>query len=136
MSFFLSLAIWRDVSLIWLSLLCLIGLAVPLALAYLAVRGMDAALKKAGQGMQKAQGYSKIAREQTERLCAQARTPAVRVHRKVAYWRRVVNALWPRPSDRSGKQGPNVGQTHTDTVARPVPHARSEPIARTTSNAR
>ncbi|MEX1019220.1 MAG: hypothetical protein WDZ49_06145 [Litorilinea sp.] len=93
MAFYLTLSLWRDISLIWISLLYLIGLIIPLALAYLAVRGMDAALNKATVGMRKAQHFSHQTRIQTEKISDRITRPVVSVNRKVARWQQIGRAL-------------------------------------------
>lgn len=92
-SLLLSLGMWRDISLIWLSLLCFIGLVLPLALAYLAVRGMDAALRHASTGLHKAQSLSAQARVKTASMSHKVAAPVIAVNRHVSRWQRVARAL-------------------------------------------
>jgi hypothetical protein len=118
LALFLSLSLWRDISLVWLSLLCLIGLALPLALAYLAVRGMDLALNKAAIGLQKAQELSRQMRIQTEMLSERAATPVIYVHRRAARWQQIARALGiGRDASHSApKSGQNPGNNRHGPV--------------------
>lgn len=99
MSLQLSLALWRDISVIWLALLCFIGLAVPLGAAYFAVRAMDAALNKTASGLGKVQGYSRMARTGSADWSARIAAPVIRTKGRWAGWQGVLHALRPsRPN--------------------------------------
>lgn len=100
MEFFLSLSLWRDISIVWLSLFCFIGLVIPLVLVYFLVRGMDAALRKTSGAMQQAQHWSGKMRTETDKLSRKVAEPVVKANRTVARGQRIVDALWPKSKAR------------------------------------
>jgi hypothetical protein len=89
-----SLAFWRDVSIVWLSLFCLIGLAIPLVVFYFAVRGLNFVHRHVAALLQRGQGYSRIMRQQSEKLSHQVAAPVIRTHSQATRWRTVARRLW------------------------------------------
>ncbi len=79
----MALHFWRNLSIIWLSPLCFIGLAIPLVALYFMVRGMNWVHGKTSLLLQRAQGYSQLARQQTERIADQLGDRVVRVQGRV-----------------------------------------------------
>jgi hypothetical protein len=77
------MAFWRDVSIVWLSLFCFLGLAIPLVILYFLVRGMNRALGKVESLLRKVQGYSQRVRQQSETISAKVAEPVVRVQTRV-----------------------------------------------------
>jgi hypothetical protein len=96
----LSLSLWRDISVVWLSLLCFIGLIIPLAVAYFSVRGMDAALRYTGAALDKAQQLSSQVRMQTGKASHRIIEPVIKVNRQAAKWQEATRVIAPssRPS--------------------------------------
>jgi HAMP domain-containing protein len=76
------MAFWRDVSIVWLSLFCFLGLAVPLVILYFLVRGMNRALSKAESLFHRVQGYSQQVRQQSETVSAKVAEPVVQAHKR------------------------------------------------------
>jgi hypothetical protein len=61
-----SLAFWRDLAIVWLALLCLIGLAVPLAAAVFAVKGTGFVVDRTPELLRKAQSITRQVRDRTD----------------------------------------------------------------------
>ena len=79
-----GLEFWANISAVWLSLLCFIGLLIPLAAVYFAIRGMHAALGKSRSLFDIAQGYSSKMRSGTEAFSQKITTPVVKTGSEVA----------------------------------------------------
>jgi hypothetical protein len=79
----MDIAFWRDVSLVWLSLLCFIGLVIPLAVVYFAVRGMNAAHTRLAPLLRRAQGYSQAMRNQSEALSYKVAEPVIQANLRI-----------------------------------------------------
>lgn len=93
----MSLELWRDLAVIWLSLLCFIGSMIPLAIFYFAVRGMHAVNSRTRPLLYKAQSYSRMAREQTDAASERIARPVARAGGQVARWQRVGAVLTSKP---------------------------------------
>ncbi|MEZ4618328.1 MAG: hypothetical protein R2867_22825 [Caldilineaceae bacterium] len=78
----MELAFWRDLSVIWLSLFCFIGLVPPLAVLYLAVRGMNALHGKSYRWVRQAQGLSSHVPQQTKRAATKISEPVIQIQRR------------------------------------------------------
>lgn len=86
----MNLALWRDISIVWLSLFCFIGLLIPIALLYFVVRGMNAAQVRILPLFRQAQGYSQRARQQSETLTNRVAEPIIQVNKRAAKMRTVL----------------------------------------------
>lgn len=91
----MNLSFWADVSLIWLSLLCFVGLLVPLVATYFIVRGMQVVLNKTQILLLKTQGYSHQVRDRSFTLGERVREPIVRARTREAKLMRTLRTLWP-----------------------------------------
>lgn len=91
----MTIAFWRDVSVVWLSLFCFVGLAIPLVALYFAVRGLNAAHRKTISGLRQAQRYSRTVQEQSDVLSQRVSAPLIRAHGQATRWRMLVRRLWP-----------------------------------------
>lgn len=80
----MGLEFWANVSAVWLSLLCFIGLLIPLVAAYFAIRGMHFVLEKSRSAMATAQDYSRLVRHRTDTLSRRVATPVIKAERKAA----------------------------------------------------
>lgn len=87
----MSLEFWRNLAVVWLALLCFVGLLLPLAAALFAVKGMHIAVDKtpgllrqvqngARQGRLKVDSASRAAAEQV----IQARSKLARIETRLA----------------------------------------------------
>ena len=89
------LAFWRDLSIVWLSLFCFIGLALPLVILYFAVRGMNALHEKSYQLLLRAQAMSSQVPRQTERTAAQVSEPVIQFQKRVKRVETFIQSLRP-----------------------------------------
>ena len=80
----MDLSIGRDIALIWLSIFCMIGLLVPIAALYFAIRGMNIAQTKSVELLRQGQTQVKGIHQSTERMSHQAIQPVLRAKSKVA----------------------------------------------------
>ena len=112
----MALEFWRDLAVIWLSLLCFIGAMIPLAIFYFAVRGMHAVTNHARPLLHKAQSYSRLAREQTDAMSARVARPVAQASGQAARWQRVWAVLTNELSSAAGR-GKTV-QNEKRTVGR------------------
>jgi len=89
-----NLALWRDISIVWLSLFCFIGLAIPLVVLYFAVRGLQAAHNGTARLLQRAQGYSQLMQQQSQKLSQRAVEPVIQAHKEGVRAQTTVQRLW------------------------------------------
>ncbi len=82
----MELAFWRDLAVVWLSLLCFIGMIIPLAIIFYAVKGMHVAIDRTPRLMNRAQGYSRFMRQQTDSASRAVAAPFITVQRQAARW--------------------------------------------------
>jgi hypothetical protein len=78
-----TLAFWRDLSVVWLSLFCFVGMALPLVILYYAVRGMNALHGKTYQLLRRTQIISHRVPQQAERLAGQVSEPVIQLQKRV-----------------------------------------------------
>jgi hypothetical protein len=78
-----SLEFWANVSTVWLALLCFVGMLIPLAAAFFAVRGMHVALLKSREGIGVAQRYSGMIRDRTDSFSRKIAKPVIRAECEV-----------------------------------------------------
>jgi len=76
-----SLTLWRDISVVWLFLLCFIGMLIPLALSFFAVWGMHKALQQARTVLTTAQSVSSTVREKAGTASEQVVRPVIGAQR-------------------------------------------------------
>jgi hypothetical protein len=100
----MDLAAWRDLSLIWLSLLAFIIGLVPLVILYFAVRGMMAVNRTLPRYLKLGQYYSGIARDQTRKYSTQLAEPLTKAHGEAARVQTILYNLWPRSSNTEQKE--------------------------------
>lgn len=94
----MTLEFWRDVSVVWLSLFCLIGLAIPLALAAFAVKGMHALVARTPAVLGKARSFSSQARHLTETGSTRVTTPVIKAQRAATRFATTIARLRGRPA--------------------------------------
>ena len=99
-----SLTFWADISVIWLSLLCFIGLMIPLAITFFAIRGMNLVLGKTPGLFQKAQSYSSLVRSHTESASERIAGPVVRAGSETAKFETTVHSLLSTSGERPASQ--------------------------------
>jgi len=91
----MDVTVWRDLSVIWLSLFCLIGLVLPLVVLYFAVRGMNALHGIVQRLVQRGQGLSGQVRSQVTTVSARVDEQAVRFQGRVKRVEAIVRKLLP-----------------------------------------
>jgi len=79
-----SLALWRDISAVWLLLLCFIGMLIPLAASFFAVWGMHKALERARTALTAAQSVSSTVRDKAGTASEQVVRPVIGAQRLAA----------------------------------------------------
>ncbi len=117
------LVFWRDVSVIWLSLFCFVGLAPPLVIGYFAVRGMRWVLRKSDWLFDKAQGYTHQGRTIVDDASQRAVAPVIAVQKQGTKVETALRRLWPLGRTASA---------HPNRIARQTANAR---VATTTQPA-
>lgn len=79
----MSLALWRDMAVVWLALLCFIGMVVPLAIAFFAVKGLGIVLDRTPALFGKARSVSRRVRAESDAGSRQVVTRIEAVQRRV-----------------------------------------------------
>lgn len=90
----MELALWRDLSVIWLSLFCFVGLAIPLVGLYFAVRGMNALHDMTYRLMRRTQRLSRQVPVQTDRAAAKVIDPLIRMQAQATRIETFVQSLF------------------------------------------
>ncbi len=90
----MALSLWRDISVVWLSLFCLIGLAIPLVALYFVVRGLNSLHQKTAGVLRQGQTYSRQLRQQGDRVSRAVAEPLIRTQGKATRWRTALDRLW------------------------------------------
>ncbi|MBX3016210.1 MAG: hypothetical protein KF832_32110 [Caldilineaceae bacterium] len=89
----MALTFWRDLSVIWLSLFCFIGLFVPVAALYFMVRGMQAFHGTVQRLAWRSQRLSRQVRSQVTTVSAQVDEQAVRFQGQVKRAETIIQKL-------------------------------------------
>jgi hypothetical protein len=90
----MSIAFWRDISVVWLSLFCFVALVIPIVILYFAVRGMNFVQVKVHMLFQKAQGISRMVRVRTESISEKVAAPVIQAHGRFAKTRTWLQSIW------------------------------------------
>jgi len=77
------MAFWRDLSILWLSLFCFVGMVIPLVILYYAVRGMNALHEKSYHLLCRLQTASSNVPRQAEQISTQISEPVVQLQKRV-----------------------------------------------------
>lgn len=108
----MSLELWRNISIIWLSLLCLIALAIPLALFFVLVRLMNRAHFKVLEVARKSQQVSRSVADRSVQYSERATAPILRLRTRASSLRTTVRTLAGAPpasalnsTDRTDSKG-------------------------------
>jgi hypothetical protein len=89
-----NLALWRDISIVWLSLFCFIGLAIPLVALYFMVRGINRVPAKFLSLLRRAQGYSRTMQRQSELMSYKISDPIIQVKKRATRLRTALRKAW------------------------------------------
>ena len=90
----MSLSLWRDISVVWLSVLCLIALVVPLGIAYFAVIGMHRVLNVVPGYLERSQRLSASLRTKTVDVSQRVAEPVLAGEQKMTRWTTTWRKLW------------------------------------------
>lgn len=102
----MTLDFWRNVAVIWLCFQGFFLLLIPLAIAFLLVRGMGWVLDKTPALFIKAQGYSQQMRNKTEAVADKVAEPVIRARSRSTEVETVLDRLFRAPSPE-----PNRGRS-------------------------
>ena len=91
----MDVTFWRDLSVIWLSLFCFIGLFIPIAALYFGVRGVNALHGSVQRLVQRGQGVSRSVRSQVTQVSARVDEEAIRVQGRVKQTETIIRKLIP-----------------------------------------
>lgn len=86
---------WRDLAVVWLSLFCFIGLLLPIALFYFAVRGLNSLHGLTQRTLWRGQSLSSGARRQVTSVSAQVDKQAVRLQGRLKQMEETLRRLTP-----------------------------------------
>lgn len=89
----MALHFWRDLSVIWLSLFCLLGLLLPIAALYFVVRGVNALHGMVQRLMQRGQTVSSQVRGQVTQVSTQVNNQGIRMQSQLKRAETVVRTL-------------------------------------------
>ncbi|MEZ4656651.1 MAG: hypothetical protein R2911_03695 [Caldilineaceae bacterium] len=90
----MGLEFWRDLAVVWLSLLCLVTLIVPVVALYFAVRGMGYVNEAVPKLLHKAQGYTQMAKTQTNQMSDKVAQPIVQARAKASRIEATIRSLF------------------------------------------
>jgi hypothetical protein len=125
----MSLDFWRNVAVIWLCFQGFILLLVPLAIAFVTVRGMGWVLKRVPPLFHKAQGYSGLMRSKTEAFADKAAEPVIRARSKSKQAATVLERLFrPKPAITVDASRPLPVSTSGVTAVRTPPSTQSSTV--------
>lgn len=92
----MELALWRDIALVWLALLCFIGLIIPLAVSIFVVKGMHAAVDRTPGLLRQVQGHTRALRTQVDAASYRVAEPVIQVKKRSSRWATTVNRVLRR----------------------------------------
>lgn len=90
----MTLEFWRNLSIVWIGLHVFLLTAIPLVIAFFAVRGMNWVLKNAAVGFHKLQYFSGLTRQRTEDYANKVADPVIRTRSKAVGARVAVSRLF------------------------------------------
>jgi len=94
----MGLEFWANVSTVWLSFLCFIGLAVAVVASIYIVKGMNVVVGRTPRYLRQAQGYSRLARTQVEAASTRITEPVIQAHSQSRRVSTFVDRLFRRPA--------------------------------------
>ena len=92
----MDLAVWRDMSLLWLIFLSLIGVLPLAALFFFAIKGMIQLRQLAKQYLPIAQDKARLVADTTDQISQKVASPIVNIHAKTAQVNGVRKAIFTR----------------------------------------
>jgi hypothetical protein len=103
-----GLEFWRNLAIVWLALLCFVGLLLPLAAAIFAVKGLHIAVAKTPGLLRQVQGGTRQARLKVDDASRSATDQVIRARSRIT---RFETRLARLAGGRSHSQ-PEKGVTH------------------------
>lgn len=105
-----QLAIWRNISIVFLAVQCMVGVILMLALSYVLVRLMNTLQGKAEQGVPKVQQLTAQVAEKTSHYAAKATAPVIKAQRAATRASATVDRLlFGKRDPRSKRAAPPPG---------------------------
>lgn len=92
----MELALWRDIALVWLALLCFIGLVIPLAVMLFAVKGMHVAVDRTPRLLRQLQGNTRAIRTQVDAASRRAAEPVLQARKHQTRVATVMDRMFSR----------------------------------------
>ena len=89
----MELGLWRDIALVWLALLCFIGLVIPLGVALFAVKGMHVLVDRTPRFMRQLQSYSRTARTHVNTASYRVTEPVIQTHKQGSRFATMLNRI-------------------------------------------
>lgn len=86
----------RNISLIWLSLFCFIGLVPPLVILFFAVRGLNWVTAQARPLFRRAREGSETVQQHVERYSVLAANPLIQLKGRARRWQQTISAILPK----------------------------------------
>jgi hypothetical protein len=100
-----ELALWRDIALVWLALLCFIGLIIPLAVMLFAVKGMHVAVDRTPRLLRQLQGNTRAIRTQVDAAGQRAAEPVIQARKQQTRLATVMDRIFSREqTQRKGEK--------------------------------
>lgn len=90
----MGLEFWRNLAVVWLSLLCLVTLIIPVVVLYFAVRGMGYLNAATPKLLQKGQGYTQMAKVQSDQISEKVARPIVQAQTKASRIEATIRSLF------------------------------------------
>lgn len=92
----MGLALWRDIAVVWLALLCFIGMVLLLVVAIFAAKGMHVAIARTPRLLRQAQGYTRALRTQVDAASYRVADPVIQVQRQSTKFSTLIDRLLRR----------------------------------------
>ena len=96
----MDLAVWRDISLIWLILLALISVLPVAIVSFFAIRGLHRLRQVAKRYLPLAAQKSRLVADKVELVSQKVTGPIVGVQTRAAQANGITNAIWRRGKTR------------------------------------
>jgi len=86
--------LWRNISIVWLALLCFVALLPPIIILYLLVRGMGEVNRKIPRVLDKIRAQNHALYEKTEQVSTQVSQPVIRFQQRITHMEGAVESLF------------------------------------------
>jgi hypothetical protein len=96
----MNLAVWTDISLLWLIFLALIGILPIAALFFFAIRGLHRLRQLAKLYLPIAQEKTRLVADKTEQISRKVASPIIAIEVGAAQANGITKAIWTRSKTR------------------------------------